>query len=249
MSLQNDLNILIVEDDMLVGTHISMVLSKAGYEVMGILTRGEMVLEQLKTIKPDLILMDIKLKGEMDGIETAKAIHKDWQIPVIFLTANSDSPTFERAKEAYPFAFVAKPFKAIDLTRTIELAANRQAETEESDAGKEVSEKNIESLNDRIFVRDKDKMVKIGLEEIHYVKAERNYCQIFTEQKNYLLSIPLKTFEKRLKSTLFERVHRSFLVNLKQIDEIDEYYVYCRKQAIPISRAHKENLNRRLGLI
>ena len=65
------LNILIVEDDMLVGTHISMILTDAGYEVMGILTRGEMVLEQLKTITPDLILMDIKLKGKLDGIETA----------------------------------------------------------------------------------------------------------------------------------------------------------------------------------
>lgn len=247
--LLNSFNILIVEDDMLVGTHISMLLTQAGYEVSGILTQGEMVLEQLKTVRPDLILMDIKLKGELDGIDTAKQVYQSFKIPVIFLTANSDSATFERAKEAYPIAFMGKPFKALDLTRAIELAASRMIETTFpiSQNGKKVSVEQA-LLTDRIFVRDKNRMVKLKFEDIHYIKAERNYCQIFTEGKNYLLSVPLKTFEKRLTSSFFERVHRSFIVNLKQIDEIDESYVYCRKQAIPISKSHKSIINQRLGL-
>jgi DNA-binding LytR/AlgR family response regulator len=242
-------NILIVEDDMLVGTHISMLLTQAGYEVMGILTQGEMVLEQLKTVRPDLILMDVKLKGELDGIDTAKQVYQTFQTPVIFLTANTDKATFERAKKAYPIAFIAKPFKALDLTRAIELAASRMLEAPSviTKDDKNLPTENV-LLTDRIFVRDKDRMVKLKFEDIHYVKAERNYCQIFTEGKNYLLSVPLKTFEKRLTSVFFERVHRSFVVNLKQIDEIDETHVYCRKQAIPISKSHKELINQRLGL-
>jgi len=246
---QDKLSILIVEDDMLVGTHISIILTEAGYEVQGLLTTGEMVLEQMKSIQPDLVLMDIRLKGELDGIDTAKQIHSLYQIPVIFLTANSDNATFERAKEAFPFAFITKPFKAIDLSRTIALATSRMQETEINNIENKSASNESLLLNQQIFIRDKDKMVKIRLEDIHYVKAERNYCQIFTETKNYLLSVPLKTFEKRLKSSLFERVHRSFLVNLQQIDELDDHYVYCCNQAIPISKTHKEVLSQRLGLI
>lgn len=247
----SSLNILIVEDDMLVGTHISMVLQQAGYKVSGIFPSGESALEQLKVEQPDLILMDINLKGKLDGVDTAQLVYEQHQIPVIFLTANTDKATFERAKLALPYAFIAKPFKPADLTRAVELVVTRLAEQEVPAPAVKTNQpsKDKEVLKDRIFVRDKDKMVKVAIQDIHYVEAERNYCRIFTEQKAYILSVPLKSFETRVNSDIFVRVHRSFLVNLSSIDELDDHYVYCQGQAIPVSKAHKATLSNRLQLL
>ena len=242
------LQILVVEDDMIVGTHIVTLLDQAGYEVVGLLTSGEAVLEQLKTAKPDLILMDIALKGDLDGIETSQIILDNYQIPVIYLTANSDPATFERAKATKPFGFISKPFKPVNLTRQIELVITRIAdELEENSTTKETV--TFAPLDDRIFVRDKDRMVKINLSDIYFAKAERNYCRLFTEKKEYLLSLPLKSFETKIASDFFERVHRSFLVNINRVEEFDEYNIFSLKQIIPISSAHKARFQSRIKTV
>jgi len=115
------IKILIVEDEMIIGAKVSMFLTELGYEVAGILPRAEEALLQIEGNKPDIVLLDIQLKGEMDGIALAKILQIEHQIPVIFLTANSDDATFKRAKEAKPYAFLAKPFKKLDLQRALEL--------------------------------------------------------------------------------------------------------------------------------
>ena len=104
--MDNSIKILVVEDEMIIGAKISMQLSELGYEVTGILPRGEEVLNHLKENKPDIVLLDIQLKGKMDGIETAALVEQHFQIPVIFLTANTDDATFNRAKTTRPAAFI-----------------------------------------------------------------------------------------------------------------------------------------------
>lgn len=240
------LSVLIVEDDMIVGTHISMLLSEAGYEVSGILPRAEAALNHLEAHTPDLVLMDINLKGEMDGIEAAKYIYEHMGLPVIFLTANSDPGTFQRAKVAFPHAFITKPFQPDTLLQAIELATYRSKESDPEPS--KAPEKNL-ALSDRIFVRDKDKMVKITIDHIHYVKAERNYCTIVTQEKSFTLSLPLKTFEERVSSSLLFRVHRSYLVNLTHIEGLDEYYVFCHGEAIPVGKTYKKDLVQRLNVL
>lgn len=240
------LNILIVEDDMIVGTHISMLLTEAGYEVSGLLPSAEAALSHLEAHDTDLVLMDINLKGKMDGIEAAQHIYERHGLPVIFLTANSDPGTFQRAKQALPYAFLNKPFQPEALLQAIELAAYRSQENPSLSAP---SPKSVAPLSDRIFVRDKNKMVKISLEDIHYVKAERNYCTLVTPAKSYTLSIPLKSFEEKVSSSLFCRVHRSFLVNLQQVESLDEHHVFCSGEAIPLSKAYKKELSQRLNVL
>lgn len=240
------LSILIVEDDMIVGTHISMLLLEAGYEVNGIIPSAEAALSHLDAHGSDLVLMDINLKGKMDGVEAAQHIFDRHRLPVIFLTANADAGTFQRAKQAFPYAFINKPFQPEALLQAIELAAYR---SQESSSHSVRAPKESAPLTDRIFVRDKQKMVKISLEDIHYVKAERNYCTLITSAKSYTLSIPLKSFEEKVSSGLFCRVHRSFLVNLQQVESLDEHYVFCSGEAIPLSKAYKKELNQRLNVL
>lgn len=241
-----ELSVLIVEDDLIIASHISSVIEEAGYQVLEVLTKGESVDGFLENQKVDVVLMDINLAGQQDGIETAKILNQSKSVPIIFLTANVDKATFEKSKEAFPHAFLAKPFKSEDLIRTLELLFNTKKDNEAS-TKEQASE--IKTLDDRIFVRDKNKLVKLKIEDILYVEAERNYCSITTRNKKYTLSVPLKKFENKVANDLFVRIHRSYMVNLKAIDEIDENYVFIDGQSLPISKSHKQELNRRLTLI
>jgi diguanylate cyclase (GGDEF)-like protein/PAS domain S-box-containing protein len=115
-------NLLIVEDDAIISRHIQATLKKMGYEVSGILPSGEEAVAQAARLYPDLILMDISLAGEMDGVEAAHQIHSQKNIPVIYLTAYADQQTLERAKITDPFGYLLKPFDERLLRITIEMA-------------------------------------------------------------------------------------------------------------------------------
>ena len=114
--------ILIVEDDGIVAMHIESQLKQLGYGVTGVVIYAEKAIEKVEEHNPDLVLMDIVLKGEMDGIEAAEIIRSRFDIPVVFLTAYADEERFERAKVTIPFGYMLKPFQDRDLKITIEMA-------------------------------------------------------------------------------------------------------------------------------
>jgi DNA-binding LytR/AlgR family response regulator len=237
------IKILIVEDEMIIGAKISMQLQALGYEVSGILPRGEDALQHVKENKPDLVLLDISLKGKWDGIETASRLQENSSIPVIYLTASADEETFNRAKATKPYAFISKPFKQLDLQRAIELTIARVAEKEGGlVAGDQAGEDSTVILSDRIFVRSKDKMIKIMLAHILYIEADRNYSRIFTVDKEYTLAITLKTIEEKLSEKNFLRLHRSYIINLSHIDEVLEANVMMGQKSIPLGVGMREVL-------
>lgn len=241
------IKILVVEDEMIIAAKISMQLTNLGYEVTGILPRGEEAILHVEENKPDIVLLDINLKGNIDGIETARQMQLMKDIPIIYLTANADEATFNRAKTTRPAAFISKPFKQLDLQRAIELTISRMAENE---TGQQI-ENNANNehpfiLSDRIFVRHKEKMVKIMVADILYMEADRNYSRIFTNNKEYLLAITLKSIEEKLPLDLFVRIHRSYIINLAHIDEVADGHVVIAQKAIPLSAGLKEQLLQRI---
>ena len=121
--------ILIVEDEAVVSLDIGRRLEKMGYEVIGRLASGEEALELVQEERPDLVLMDINLQGELDGIQTATTLYKNYGLPVIYLTAYAGDSTLERAKESKPYGYILKPFKERELHAAIEIAISRH-ETE-----------------------------------------------------------------------------------------------------------------------
>lgn len=246
----NPIKILVVEDEMLIGAKVAMFLSELGYEVTGIIPRAEEALLHLEEDAPDIALLDIRLKGSMDGIALAQVLQQEHHIPVIFLTANSDDATFDRAKEAKPYAFLTKPFKKLDLQRALELTISLMAnqvpvEHREQKTGEDTPY----ILSDRIFVRNKDRMVKILFEAILYIEAERNYCRIFTKTKEYLLTMPMKNLEDQLPAALFQRIHRSHIVNLAQVDEVDESTVVIGQKTLPLSKSLREEFLMRIKTV
>lgn len=114
--------ILVVEDDLVQGLLLTERLAKLKYEVTGPVPKGEDALEEIRKRPPDLVLMDIKLAGEMNGIDTAEQIRSDFAIPLVFLTAHSDRGLIELAKVTEPFGYLIKPYGDQQLSVTIEMA-------------------------------------------------------------------------------------------------------------------------------
>ena len=117
-----DEKVLIVEDDAIIGLHIRSSLKRMGYVVLGVLATGEEAVTQVELLRPQLILMDITLAGNMDGISAAEIIHKKMNLPIVFLTAFADPQTLRRAKITDPFGYILKPFDERILQITVEMA-------------------------------------------------------------------------------------------------------------------------------
>jgi DNA-binding LytR/AlgR family response regulator len=235
------IKILIVEDDIFIAANISLELFSLGYEVTGIETRGEDAINHALENLPQLILMDIHLKGKVDGIDAAKQIQRSAHIPIIYLIDKSDEASMESTRISRPFAFILKPINNISLARTIAIVIEKFAAE-----NKENHEANflVDSMDDRIFIRNNGKLIKLMLDEILYIEAERNYCNIITANKNYLVISPLNTICQKIECKSFLRVHRSYVVNIKKLDAVADSYLEILRKVIPISKLYKEDLMR-----
>ena len=107
--------VFIIEDEAITALDIKKTLEKLNYEIVGIKDRGEEALKAINQANPDIVLMDISLKGELDGIETARLLNIQSKIPVVYLTAHYDDETIERSKTTNPYGFLLKPLNDRDL--------------------------------------------------------------------------------------------------------------------------------------
>ena len=160
--------ILIVEDEAIVARTIQRRVTQLGYEVCAIAASGETAIEAARQHRPDIALMDIVLSGDIDGIETAEAIRKLYQIPVVFLTADADSQTLQRARQIEPLGYIAKPFSARELGIVTESALHRaaaQRQIRKSEAALRMSESRsrtaIETAADAIVIVDQQGIVQV----------------------------------------------------------------------------------------
>jgi len=231
--------VIIVEDEPLVAVDLRNQLQKAGLEVMAIFESGEEIIAHLKIEEPDIILMDVRLFGDLDGVDTAHEINKRHDIPILFLTANTDHTTFNRAKLTFPHGFLSKPFRIRDVLHSIELALETSIEEKEID-----SDSSEKYLADRVFIRKQEFLYKVMYQEILFMEADRAYCKIVTEKNDFTLSQTLGKIEQKIKVPYLLRVHRSFIINVQNVDKISEGYVHINTHRIPVSRAHRDELAR-----
>ena len=115
-------SVMIVEDEVLIAEDIRCCLETAGFEIASLVTSGEQALERVHEFRPDVAVMDIRLKGRMDGIETAAIIYSTHQIPCVFLTSYADPGLLEQAKKTGSFGYLLKPFEEFELVAAIEMA-------------------------------------------------------------------------------------------------------------------------------
>jgi DNA-binding LytR/AlgR family response regulator len=245
------LSILIIEDDPIIGADLEDRLTDLGYQTIGPFESGEEAVAVFDEIKPDLALLDIQLAGKWDGIETAKQILAKKNLPIIFLTSNSDDATFDKAKQTKPAAFLSKPFRGRDLKHAIELAV---VQSERGDAAV-VANAPLEIgqpilLEDSFFIKNKDRLERLYLSDVLWIEADDYCCRVHTQKGTTLLTQTLsKIADKLAHQPHFFRTHRSYLVNLKHIDQIGELYLTIHNNQIPLSKTARTELLNKLTTV
>ncbi|GAA6621999.1 response regulator [Scytonema sp. NUACC26] len=151
--------ILVVEDEGIVAKDLQKRLLKLSYHVPAIAASGEEAIQIAETISPDLILMDIRLKGNIDGIEAAKEIQSHFDVPIIYLTAYADDNTLERARLTEPFGYVLKPFKEKELHATIEIALSKHKKERQLKENQKGLVTAVTRISDGVIVCDRQQLV------------------------------------------------------------------------------------------
>ncbi len=220
----SQLKIYIVEDDPIIAITIETALKKQGYGICGNADNFEEAIEEIKKMKPDLVLVDIQLDGEKDGIHVAEKLDA-LKIPYLYLTAQTDPHTIKRVKETRPLGYIVKPFTENGLRSNIEIAWNNYKNEEEYFTF---------SANNELY--------KIKQSQILYLKAFDNYCYVVTSEKEYLVPKTLKFLASQLNTEKFTKTHRSYFVNLLKIDALRADSLVINNVEIPVSNSKKLHL-------
>ena len=227
--------IVIIEDEALIADHIASILEAADYEVLEIFDEAEPLFSFLEKQLPDVLLLDINLNGDLDGVDIAHEINQKFQLPIIFLTSNTDKRTIERVKRTMPVSFIAKPYTAEGLVSNIDVALHKYEQSNQKTKN--------DNSSDSIFVKDKNELVKLLYADIIYVQAMDNYSIIFTiEGKKYIVPHTLKKMEEDLSFHGFIKTHRSYLVNYHHITSVLPKGVKINQIEIPLSEGHKQDV-------
>lgn len=249
------MNIFIVEDESIVAKDIQISLVKLGYNVVGVANNGADAIKQITEKHPDLVLMDIMIKGPLTGIEVCEKLKETLNIPVIYLTAYADEATLSKAKITEPYGYILKPFKEIDLHSSIEMSAYKHKKDVELKKERDFLYSLVENKDDAgqeiLFVKANSKLVKILLKDIYYVEALKDYVIINTQYARYTVHSTMKDIEKKLGTTQFIRVHRSFICRIDKIQAIENQNVVLEneKKVIPIGGSYREDLLSKLNLL
>jgi DNA-binding LytR/AlgR family response regulator len=247
------INVLVIEDESIVSKDIQYSLKKLGYNVIGAAPTGEKAVELAEELRPDIILMDIMLKGKITGIEASAQIKEKLNIPVIFLTAYADENTLAKAKVTEPYAYIIKPFKEIDLHTSIEMALYKHGKELEILKERDMLFSLVESRenNDFIFVKSKSRLVKLNNVDIYYIEALKDYVVINTANTRYTIHSTMRDIEDKMPGDQFIRIHRSYIVRLDKISQIEFPNVILEdtKKIIPIGGSYKDELYKRINLV
>ncbi len=226
------IKVLIVEDEALIAEEISECLTENDFEVTEIVATSHGALKSIKENRPDVILMDISIKGEENGIGLSKRILQTDNYPIVFLTSNTQTGIVKEASELKPSAFLLKPFNEKELPIAIELAF--------SNHNKDIITSKKPLLKDSIFVKNGKMFERIKLTDILYIQADGSYSSIKTTSGNYTLALNLSHFNEEINNGLFIRVHRSYVINLHNITSFDANSILIGDITVPISKQFQE---------
>ena len=247
------INILVTEDESIVRKDIERCLSNLGYNVIASAGNGEDAIELALKHKPDLALMDIMIKGDMNGIAAAEEIKRNLDIPVVFLTAYADENTLSEAKLAEPHGYILKPFKDVDIQTAIEMALHKHGKEQElkleSDFLRSLAEHKQDA--DVIFVKNRSRLIRVKHEDLLFIEALKDYVVVHTREESYTIHSTMKEVERKLDEQLFVRVHRSYIVNLQAIESIKYAMITMNgmEKEIPVGGSYKDLLASRINLL
>ncbi len=231
----------IVEDEGVIAENLLVVLEDIGYQTCEPASSYDEALEMIETEHPDIVLLDIMIQGDKDGIDLAWEIKENIKVPFIFLTSSSDPLTVEKAKSVDPPAYLVKPFNRDDLFTSIEIALHNFKTDNISLSPQHV-------LKDVLFIKDKELYKKLLFDEILFLKSDHVYVDIITTKGKFVIRSTMNDILKKLNEK-FYRTHRSCIVNLEKIDSIQGEELVVGKHNIPIAKNYRDNLLIGLNMI
>lgn len=242
------MKILIVEDEPIHADRFEMLVDRLGYTLAGNCDNAFDALDCFHQTAPDLLLLDIHIRGEIDGIQLAERLNQLRPVPIVFVTSMQDDETFARAQRTQPIAFILKPFDTLQLQRAIELAVSRLALSVSSND----FEQNDLVLPDCLFVKVREKLEKVAIDDILYLESDGRYTMLYTVGgRKFAIRIPMGDLEKKLPLQRFARTHRSYIIHLKWLQSVDlqEMTVSVKEKNVPLSKGFREQILARLEQI
>jgi len=232
------LKVFIVEDEPIYADQLEILVKEAGFWHIGGADNAKEAYEMIETVRPDFVLLDINIKGDVDGIELADRINQlDSELFIIYVTSYQDERTFARASKTAPIAYLPKPIDEKGLLRTLELLVQRIGDLPPS-------EEKGTFLGKSIFLKADHKLEKVKLTDIRYIEIQNRVCVIDTVHQQYTIRRSLQELEEKLPQGLLTRVHRSYLVNMSFMDSYDTLRnrIIIEDQEVPVSKAYKSEI-------
>lgn len=247
MNTKSRVNILVVEDEILLAEDIKLRLTKLGYHVSGLAASVEEAEKLLSNIVDiDLVIIDIVLKGERDGIDLAEIINAKFKKPFIFLTSHADRALVDRAKKQHPYAYMLKPFTDREISINMEMALANFSDNKTDDGVDRRSEgfakddNRVLKINDSLFLKKDNHFERVNLNSISLLEANNNYTTIYTESDKFIYSTVLKKMEEKLPSAGFLRVHRSYVINVNSVSGFEGNMLFIGEKKIPVSKQYRD---------
>lgn len=233
------LRLLLLEDLDEEAAEVTDLLEENNYEVI----RVKNSMEAEKEIKNrffDIIILDIMINGKQEGISLAHRLNRqNIEVPFLFLTSMQSKTVFDEAKLTNPFTYLLKPFNKLELLYSLELALEKFHQQSSSIS---LSDKNAIVSPSFLFIKKKRSVMKVDTTTIIYIEVEEKYCNIITDNGNYVIKLSLSKVKELLHDDYFTQTHRSFLVNKNKITEIyfdDNLLVLKKNYKIPFSERYK----------
>ncbi len=233
--------VLIVEDELITANDIKETIEKDGFEVCDIIRTGEKAIIVARELKPDLIIMDIQLAGEITGLEAAREILRIKKVPVLFLTANDDAATLEEIKKMSPAGFLTKPLRISDFSTNIAIAISNYHQN--------IPVRTKNSNSKAVYIPQKNGHQKLDNKDIFYIEASGSYVSIFTDEKPIMLSTNLGNLQKQLSDKSFVRISRKHIINIEHIERIENNVVVVKKSVLPVGESYRNELFTHLQII
>lgn len=238
-----NIHILIIEDEPLEATLLKEQLESQGYSISGIATNLSEAKALYQSVEADIIIIDIFLNGNPDGIAFAQHIQTTLTRPkpFVFLTSATDKHTFEVARLTNPYSYLLKPFNPLELQYAIELAVEKAADN----LGVFSQEQQLAAFfEDHFFIKKRNSLFKVMFPNITHIGVEGKYATIHSPEGQFLVQLSLKQLLEKLPTKQFIRIHRNTIVNyqkIKQLHLMDNLVVLEDDSHHNISRRYKED--------
>lgn len=236
--MESKIKVLLLEDNDEDIQIFTEALPQDNFEIAAIAKNIKEAITCYNNVDFDIAIIDIFIHGESDGIFFANQIkHFAKQKPFIFLTSSIDKDVFNQAKLTQPYHYLIKPYNTLELRFAIELAIEKFSHKEGA-----IQQKKPLCISDSFYVRDKESLVKVPIDDIFYIKVDGAYCELITAKAKYLLHTSLNTLKNELPASQFLQTHRNYVVNSKMIKSIylqDNLIVLTGDQKITLSRRYK----------